>query len=257
MLLLTIITIPEAKRDSLRLFIIVLIIVCISKYTNIHNIEPLHCAGGSMDLNIADLNLADNSKEIVNEVSSTTSQAVITETLPNTIRSTAEDGSLIKSTRLYDLPKKDLPMWAKGAIDGVCGCAVPKTGPIHCTCNHDLVRTLCWTHMENMRCCKHSLGLPDYECAKCYCVFHQECLPPGYTVLKDSSEEWWRTLLRRGLSTREKLNFYDKNLHLKSMVQLMMIIICKKVIIMKILDMVLLQLAMNQHLEQCLLIVLN
>jgi hypothetical protein len=110
MLLVTIITIHEAKRDSLRLFIIVLIIVCISKYTNIHNIEPLHCAGGSMDLNIADLNLADNSKEIVNEVSSTTSQAVITETLPNTIRSTAEDGSLIKSTRLYDLPKKDLPM---------------------------------------------------------------------------------------------------------------------------------------------------
>ena len=31
------------------------------------------------------------------------------------------------------------------------------------------------------------------------CVFHKECLPPGHRVLKDCSEEWWRTFLRRGI----------------------------------------------------------
>lgn len=194
LLLLTIINIDEAKRNNTGLFFIVLIIVCVGTYTDIYNIEPLHCASGSMDLN-----LADKGKEIVNEASSTTSQAVVTEDLSDTIKSTAEHKPLLKGTKLYDLPRKDWPMWTKGATDGVCGCAVPRTGPEHCTCNHDLVRTLCWSYMENMRCCSnHCLALPDYECAKCYCVFHQECLPQGHTVLKDSSEEWWRTLLRRG-----------------------------------------------------------
>jgi len=219
LLLLTLITKDDAKRYNTGLFFMALIVVCIGTYTDIYNIEPLHCASGSMDLN-----LVDKSKEIVNEVSSSTPQAVVTEDLPNTIRSATEH----KSTKLYDLPKKDWPMWAKGATDGVCGCAVPNTGPEHCTCNHDLVRTLCWSHMETMRCCKHCLPFPDYECAKCYCVFHQECLPQGHTVLKDSSEEWWRTFLRRGYQqdkveiSRQKLAFekhgitYDDYLMQKS-----------------------------------------
>jgi len=91
-------------------------------------------------------------------------------------------------------------MWAKGSIDGLCRCAIHHTDPIHCTCSHDMVRTLCWSFMGDLTCCKDFMPLADYECAKCYCVFHRECLPEDHTVLRDSSEEWWRTHIRNGIS---------------------------------------------------------
>lgn len=216
LLLLTNITLDEVKRDKIGLFFIILTIIYIGKYTDIYNIESIKCGSDSMDFN-----LADRSKEIVSEASSSTPQVVVTETLPSIsktelamdLKLNSINQQFSKWPNLYDMPKKDWPMWAKGAIDGICRCAVPHTGPIHCTCNHDLVRTLCWSHMEILTCCKDHLPLADYECAKCYCIFHKECLPEGHTVLKDSSEEWWRTHIRNLTSqgkietARQKLAF--------------------------------------------------
>lgn len=111
LLLVTNITLKEEKRNNIGLFFIILIMICIGKYTDIYNFESLHC-----------------------------------------------------------------------------------------TCNHDLVRTLCWSFLGDLTCCKDYLPLADYECEKCYCLFHKECLPEGHTVLRDSSEEWWRTHIRNGIS---------------------------------------------------------
>jgi len=86
-LLLTKTTLNEVRKDNIGIFFSVLIVICIGTYTDIFHYETIHCAGSSIDLN-----LADKSKEIV------------TEALPNTIKSTVEGG--FKSTNLYDLPKK-------------------------------------------------------------------------------------------------------------------------------------------------------
>jgi hypothetical protein len=108
-LLLTIITIQETKRNSISLFFMILIIICIGKYTDIYNFAPLHCAGNPMDFN-----LPDRSKEIVNEASSSTLQAV-TEASSSTsktelamdLKLKAINEQFAKYPNLYDMPKKD------------------------------------------------------------------------------------------------------------------------------------------------------